>query len=49
MTQAAPPPVETAYQKEKRRYGELFDRLVNSTLNWLLTCGPNAHNAAPAT
>ena len=40
MTQAAPPPVETAYQKEKRRYDELFDRLVNSTLNWLFDLRP---------
>ena len=40
MTQATPPAVETAYQKEKRRFGELFDRLINSLLNWIFDLRP---------
>jgi hypothetical protein len=40
MTVSPQPPVENALQKERRLFGELFDRFINSLLNWLFDLRP---------
>ena len=34
------PPVDSALKKERRLFGELFDRFINSLLNWLFDLRP---------
>src|SRR5262245_8745458 len=40
MTAAPQPLSENALQKERRLFGELFDRFINSLLNWLFDLRP---------
>src|SRR5678809_1301856 len=40
MTVSPQPPVESALQKERHLFGELFDRFINSLLNWLFDLRP---------
>ncbi|HEU0294417.1 MAG TPA: hypothetical protein VFR47_16885 [Anaerolineales bacterium] len=40
MTVAPQPPADTAWRKERRLFGELFDRFINSLLNWLFDLRP---------
>jgi hypothetical protein len=40
MTAAPQPPAESAWQKERRLFAELFDRFINSLLNWLFDLRP---------
>ena len=40
MTASVQPPVESALQKERRLFGELFDRFINSLLNWMFDLRP---------
>ena len=40
MTVSSEPPVESALRTERRLFGELFDRFINSLLNWLFDLRP---------
>jgi hypothetical protein len=40
MTVLAQSPIESALQKERRLFGELFDRFINSLLNWIFDLRP---------
>jgi len=40
MNAAPNPPAETALQKERRLFREIFDRLINTLLNWIFDLRP---------
>jgi len=40
MTESSQTPGDSALQKERRLFGELFDRFINSLLNWLFDLRP---------